>query len=346
MKEKSSFFCYITFLKITCLSKIMIILTGGAGFIGSCFLAKLNENGKKDILLVDSLGSGDKWKNLSNKHFSEFIHKNKFRELLKEGYFNSVNIRIEAIIHLGACSATTEKNADYLMDNNFLYSKELATFALKNEIKFIYASSAATYGDGNNGYSDETIDNITPLNCYGLSKHLFDMWIVNHKFDTRVTGIKFFNVFGPNEQHKGGMRSMFCKAFEQIQETGKVNLFKSYDPNYGNGGQKRDFIYVKDCTEILWKALNGNDFYGIYNLGTGEARTWNDLANAVFAAMNRIPNIQYIDMPDELKKQYQYFTQADTNKLLNKLGRDWKFTSMEDAAADYIQNYLQTKVIL
>ena len=317
----------------------MIILTGGAGFIGSCVLAELNKNGYQDITVVDNLGITDKWKNLANKKFTQFIHKTKFREQISNGSFYANNKDIQAIIHLGACSATTEKDADYLMDNNFLFSKELAMFAIENHIKFIYASSAATYGGGENGYSDKSIDGLVPLNCYGLSKHLFDMWIFQNKLENKVTGIKFFNVFGPNEYHKGGMRSMFIKAFEQVMETGKVKLFKSARSDYKDGEQKRDFIYVKDCAKIVLKMLKDKDFTGIYNLGTGKARSWNALANAVFGAMKRTPNIEYIDIPENLAKQYQYFTEADTEKLQKKLG-NWQFTSIEDAADDYINSYL------
>jgi len=319
----------------------MIILTGGAGFIGSCVLAELNKNGFQDITVVDNLGTSEKWKNLANKKFTQFIHKNKFREQLLSGNFNICAKDISAIIHLGACSATTEKDADYLMDNNFLFSKELALFAIVNNIKFIYASSAATYGDGENGYSDKSIDNLIPLNCYGLSKHLFDMWIVENQFENKVTGIKFFNVFGPNEYHKAGMRSMFIGAFEQIKETGKVKLFKSERNDFEDGEQKRDFIYVKDCAKIILKMLNDKDFSGIYNLGTGTANSWNILAKSVFAAMNKTVNIEYIELPEKLKNQYQYFTEADTVKLLQKLGANWKFTSIENAAKDYVQNYLE-----
>ena len=252
-------------------------------------------------------------------------------------------LHIEAIVHLGACSSTTETNSDYLLDNNFLYSKELADFAINNGIRFIYASSAATYGDGENGYSDSSIDGLVPLNCYGFSKHLFDMWITEQKLTNKVTGIKFFNVFGPNEYHKENMRSMFYKSFEQIESTGKVKLFKSYRENYKNGEQKRDFIYVKDCVEVIYKMINDRKFTGIYNLGTGVARSWNDLANSVFMAMNKTPNIEYIDMPETILNQYQYFTKADTTKILEKLGPNWKFTSIEDAAVDYVQNYLMQK---
>ncbi|MDR0927739.1 MAG: ADP-glyceromanno-heptose 6-epimerase [Ignavibacteria bacterium] len=337
----------------------MIILTGGAGFIGSCLLAELNKQGYSDILVVDNLGNGAKWKNLANKRFTGFMTKEKFRaevlcsgwtefgELFKKSSLLTPNSPMPtAIIHLGACSSTTEPDANYLMDNNFLYTKELAMFAMKNNIRFIYASSAATYGGGENGYSDKSIDGLVPLNAYGMSKHIFDMWAMENGFDKIFTGIKFFNVFGPNEYHKGSMQSMFLRAFQQIKDTGKVKLFRSYLNEYGDGEQKRDFIYVKDCTTIILKMMKDKNFTGIYNVGTGNARTWNALAKSVFTAMNKDVNIEYIDMPDNIAKQYQYFTEADTTKIMAKLGENWKWTSIEDAAIDYIQNYLANTTYL
>ena len=321
----------------------MIIVTGGAGFIGSCFVAELNDNGIYDIIVVDELGNENKWKNLANKKLSQFLHKNAFRELIRK---NATFPKLEAIVHLGACSSTTETDADYLMDNNFLYSKELVDYCIKNSVRLIYASSAATYGIGENGYSDKSIFGLVPLNQYGFSKHLLDMYVVNNKFEDKITGIKFFNVFGPNETNKGSMRSMILKSFEQIKETGKVKLFKSNDTEYTDGGQKRDFIYVKDCIKVMMQMLKDNTFTGIYNLGTGTARTLNDLVNAVFSAMNIVPNIEYIDMPEHLSKQYQNFTEADTKKILNKLGNNWQFTTLENAIKDYVCNYLEKDLVL
>jgi ADP-L-glycero-D-manno-heptose 6-epimerase len=319
----------------------MIILTGGAGFIGSCLVAELNSNNIYDIIVVDNLGKGDKWKNLANKKISQFLYKDTFREIIRN---NTKYTGLEAIVHLGACSSTTETDVNYLMDNNFLYSKELADYCINNKIRFIYASSAATYGNGENGYSDESIDNLVPLNKYGFSKHLFDMYIKNNGFKDNIAGIKFFNVFGPNEAHKGDMRSMVFKAYKQIVETGKVKLFKSNNAKYVDGGQMRDFIYVKDCVKVIMQMLNNNSFNGIYNLGTGAAKDWNSLVNAVFSAVNRNPNIEYIEMPEHLSKQYQNFTEADTKKLLSKLGKNWQFTSLEDAVKDYVCNYLMKNI--
>lgn len=314
----------------------MIVLTGGAGFIGSCFLKKLNDENISDILVVDRLGTSEKWKNLIGKKFIGYDNKDEFRTKLSQGKYNGA---IDAIFHIGACSDTTERNADYLIDNNFSYSKELAEFALSNGIRFIYAGSAATYGDGKAGYSDLEFDNLKPLNVYGMSKHIFDVWLIQNKLENAVTGFKFFNVFGPNEYHKGNMSSMVYKAFNQIKASGRIRLFKSYLPDYKDGEQMRDFIYVKDIIETLWRAFKATEIKGIYNLGTGKARTWNDLATAVFQASNKNVNIEYISMPDELINQYQYFTQADMSKLSGApLMID--FTELEDAVNDYVGGYL------
>lgn len=315
----------------------MIVLTGGAGFIGSCLLKKLNNEGIKDIIVVDNLSKEDKWKNLRGKVFHTYVDKNE----LFEYFENNGTDDIEAIIHLGACSDTTEKDANYLMKNNYQYSQHLASIAFENDIRFIYASSAATYGDGSKGYSDNEFYNLTPLNCYGFSKHIFDLWIVENNLDKECVGFKFFNVFGPNEYHKGYMASMIYKAFNQISETGRVKLFKSYRTDYENGEQKRDFVYVKDCIDLIYRSLTDKNINGIFNLGTGEANSWNTLMRFVFAAMGRHPIIEYIDMPENIKNQYQYFTVADISKLKKYFG-DIKFRSLEESVFDYIQNYLMT----
>lgn len=315
----------------------MLVLTGGAGFIGSCLLKKLNDEGISEIIVVDRLGDGDKWKNLVGKKFARFIHKDNFLEMLFE---SGLEENLEAIIHIGACSTTTERDADYMFENNLNYSIELATYAVENNIRFIYASSAATYGDGSNGYTENNPEELRPLNVYGLSKHLFDRWVIDHELESTFTGLKFFNVFGPNEYHKGEMASMIYKSYLQIENLGKVRLFKSNDSNYKDGEQKRDFIYVKDAVEVLWKILTLDKFTGIYNLGTGKARTWNDLVNAVFHALGKKPKIEYIDMPDDLAGQYQNFTQADMKKL-NRSKARLKFTSLEDGIEDYVKHYLK-----
>jgi ADP-L-glycero-D-manno-heptose 6-epimerase len=313
----------------------MIILTGGAGFIGSCMLASLNAAGREDVLVVDSLGTGSKWKNLVDRSFIGIVSKQEFRDMMAVG---DVDDDVEAVIHLGACSSTTEPDADYLYDNNYRYSVDVAEFAAEVGARFIYASSAATYGDGLRGYADTSTD-LRPLNMYGYSKHLFDQWVRNHGFDASCVGLKFFNVFGPNEYHKGAMASMVSKAVTQIAETGSVTLFSSTDQRFGDGGQMRDFIYVKDVCDVMMKLLDRHDVNGVLNLGTGVARSWNDLMLAVFAAMDRTPQISYIDMPDGLAKQYQNYTQADMSTLQAAMP-DVAFGSLEETVADYVRGYL------
>lgn len=317
----------------------MIIVTGGAGFIGSAFVWRLNREGIRDIIIVDQLGTDDKWKNLVGLTFTDYIHKNEFIEMV---IADEVPFEVSSVVHMGACSSTTERDADYLWENNYLYSREVADWALRHNARFIYASSAATYGDGSSGFSDdhEIISRLKPSNMYGYSKQVFDLWVLKNKLENKMAGIKFFNVYGPNEYHKGDMVSVIYKAFHQIQETGKVRLFKSYKKEYPDGGQMRDFIYVKDCVNVMWWLLENPSVNGIYNLGTGRARTWNDLIAAVFSSMGRKTNIQYIEMPESLRNQYQYFTQAQMDKL-KKAGCHVNFSSLEDSVRDYVTNYLQ-----
>lgn len=317
----------------------MIVVTGGAGFIGSAFVWKLNRQGIEDIVIVDRLGTTDKWKNLVNLRFVDYVHKDDFLNLIGA---DRIPYKVRAIVHMGACSSTTERDADYLWKNNYLYSCRVAEWALKNRARFVYASSAATYGDGSQGFSDD--DALTPalrpINMYGYSKQFFDLWVLRRGLEKRIAGIKFFNVFGPNEYHKGEMRSVVHKAFGQITETGRVMLFKSYRPPYADGGQMRDFIYIKDCMEVLWWLLENAGVNGIFNLGTGRARSWNDLIRAVFAAMNLKANIEYIEMPPGLEKQYQYFTEANMEKL-KAAGCPIVFHALEDAVRDYVIAHLQ-----
>jgi ADP-L-glycero-D-manno-heptose 6-epimerase len=313
----------------------MIVLTGGAGFIGSCLLATLNARGHEDVLIVDSLGSaGEKWKNLVGKTFIDIVSKEDFRDQMLVGDVGDVR----ALIHMGACSATTETDADYLYDNNTKYSIDVAEFAFERGARFIYASSAATYGNGSHGYADTTVD-LEPMNMYGFSKHIFDLWVRRNGHADRCVGLKFFNVFGPNEYHKGAMSSMVYKAVQQIHETGSITLFKSNDAAFPDGGQMRDFIYVKDCCDVVMELLERPDVNGILNLGTGQARTWNDLAAAVFAAMGLEPNIRYVDMPEHLRGQYQNYTQADMTSLRSRIPSA-SFRSLEDSIADYVQRHL------
>ena len=317
----------------------MIIVTGGAGFIGSAIIAALNTRRLTDILVVDQLGEDQKWKNLQNLSFADYVEKDDFLEMIIEDKFDSST---EMVYHLGACSDTTETNASYLIKNNYEYSKLLAQWAIKINARFIYASSAATYGDGSIGFSDDEngIVRLRPLNLYGYSKHLFDLWAYRTGLLKKIVGLKYFNVFGPNEYHKANMRSFILKAFEQINSTGKVNLFKSYNSDYKNGEQVRDFIYVKDAVEMTLFFMDNPRLNGLFNIGTGEPRTWNDLVIAVFVGMGRKPNIEYIEMPESIRDQYQYYTCAEIAKLRHA-GYNKKTTPLEDAIKDYVQNYLQ-----
>jgi ADP-L-glycero-D-manno-heptose 6-epimerase len=317
----------------------MIIVTGGAGFIGSAFVWKLNQEGINDILIVDQLGTDDKWKNLVNLRFEDYIHKDDFQQMINA---DKVSFKISAIVHMGACSSTTESDADYLWNNNYLYTKTLAKWSLKHQIRFIYASSAATYGNGTQGFSDDhsKISQLRPINMYGYSKQIFDLWVLRNSLEKKIAGIKFFNVFGPNEYHKEDMTSVIFKAFHQIRETGKVKLFKSYKKEYKDGGQLRDFVYIKDCSDVMWWLFKNPKANGIFNLGTGTARTWNDLIKAVFAAMKKKTNIEYIAMPETLRNQYQYFTQAEMKKL-KSAGCPVKFSSLEDSVQDYVMKHLK-----
>jgi ADP-L-glycero-D-manno-heptose 6-epimerase len=317
----------------------MIIVTGGAGFIGSALIAGLNKRGIDDILVVDRLASDQRWKNLVNLRFADYVDKEEFLEMVAE---DVVPFSVDAVFHLGACSSTTETDASFLMDNNFEYTKQLAQWATDEGFRFIYASSAATYGDGSNGFADDEkkLETLKPLNPYGYSKQLLDLWTKRNGLLTKIVGLKYFNVFGPNEYHKADMRSFVLKAFEQINATGKVRLFKSHRPDYKDGQQKRDFLYVKDAVDMTLFFFDKPDLAGIYNLGAGVARSWNDLAKAVLTAMGKPLNIEYIDMPDSVCNQYQYFTEADIAKL-RSVGYKNPITSLEDAVKDYVQNYLQ-----
>jgi ADP-L-glycero-D-manno-heptose 6-epimerase len=317
----------------------MIIVTGGAGFIGSAIIAALNQRQLKDILVVDQLGDDQRWKNLQNLSFADYVEKDDFLEMIIEDKFDS---SMETVFHLGACSDTTETNASYLIKNNYEYSKLLAQWATRANARFIYASSAATYGDGSIGFSDDEngIGRLRPLNMYGYSKHLFDLWAYRTGLLKKIVGLKYFNVFGPNEYHKASMRSFCLKAFEQIQATGKVCLFKSYRSEYNDGEQMRDFIYIKDAVEMTLFFMDNPRLSGLFNIGTGEPRTWNDLVIAVFVAMGRKPNIEYIEMPESIRHQYQYYTCAEIAKL-HHAGYHKKTTPLEDTIKDYVQNYLQ-----
>ena len=322
----------------------MIVVTGGAGFIGSALVWKLNQLGEEEILIVDELGTDEKWKNLTGLKFIDIYHPNEFIELVLG---DAVPFEIETILHMGACSSTTEKDADFLIRNNYHFTQDLAKYSLTHRIKFIYASSAATYGDGSNGYEDKEneLNDLRPLNMYGYSKQLVDLWLYKMGMNEEVVGLKFFNVFGPNEYHKDDMRSVIHKSYGQILETRKVNLFKSYMDEYKDGEQMRDFIYVKDAVDMTLHFLENRETNGLFNVGTGKARTWVDLVSAVFNAMDKPVNIEFIEMPEHLKDKYQYFTQANIDKI-RKAGYTKPISSLEDGVKDYVQNYLMKNAYL
>lgn len=319
-----------------------ILVTGGAGFIGSALVWALNQRGHRDIVITDILGSDEKWKNLVPLKYADYVEADAFRR----GIATSADTfgRFSAVFHLGACSATTEKNASYLADNNYAYTKELAHWSLGRDARFVYASSAATYGDGAQGMDDK-IDNLSqlrPLNMYGYSKHLFDVYAQHAGILNQIVGVKYFNVYGPNEDHKADMRSLVNKAYQQILTTGKVQLFKSHKPEYKDGEQMRDFLYVKDAVEMTLhfaESPTGSRAGGLYNLGSGEANTWMTLTRAIFTALGKEPKIEFIDMPEVLRGKYQYFTQATIEKLRGT-GYTRPMTPLTEAVRDYVQGYM------
>ncbi len=312
----------------------MIVLTGGAGFIGSVVLKVLNEMGIDDIIVVDELDESDKWKNLVGKKFRDILHKDQLFSWLETN-------NPTAFIHLGACSSTVEKDSNYLLENNYRYSRRLAEYAIPRGCRFIYASSAATYGDGSKGFSDDhdLLEQFEPLNMYGYSKHLFDLWLKDQGYLDRVVGLKYFNVFGPNEFHKGRMASAILKMVPDVQATGEIKLFKSSEPQrFGDGDQVRDFIYVKDAAEMTVQFLE-NLACGIYNIGTGTPGTWNTLAGGVIKGVDRPGEIKYIDMPIDLIGKYQNYTCAEMQKSHQAKLHLPKF-SLETAVIDYVTNYV------
>ncbi len=317
----------------------MIIVTGAAGFIGSAIVWGLNKQGRHDIIIVDEANlSGEKKENINPLKFDRHLNKDEFIKKIKTLDFKN---NIEAIIHMGACSDTTETNKEFLMNNNYEYTKTLCSHCIRKKIRFIYASSAATYGNGSNGYSDSEalIDKLNPLNLYGLSKQMFDKWAKDNRLFDKIVGLKYFNIFGPNEYHKGEMRSVALKAYQQIKQTGKTRLFKSYRAEYADGEQKRDFLYIKNAVDMTLFFLDNPKICGIFNIGSGNARTWNELADAIFKTLGKTPNIEYIDMPENLKDRYQYFTEADISKLISA-GYNKGITPLEESVRDYIKNYL------
>ncbi len=319
----------------------MIVITGGAGFIGSVLLWKLSQLGVDKILIVDELEESSKWNNLVKRTFIDYIHKDKFLDRLHGGDFP----RVESIFHMGANSSTTERNVDDLMVNNSHYSASLFSYCAEKGIPFIYASSAATYGNGEFGFSDAEPNAIyRPTNPYGFSKELFDRWAFKQtRRPPSWQGLKFFNVYGPNEYHKGEQASLVFKAFHQIRSEAKVRLFKSYHPNYADGGQLRDFIYVKDVVDIMIHFMQKGTACpsGVYNAGTGRAQSFLELAQAAFVALGKEPVIEYIEMPSSIRGQYQYFTQADLTKLRQVGSYKKEMMDVNAGVGDYIRKHLR-----
>jgi ADP-L-glycero-D-manno-heptose 6-epimerase len=315
-----------------------VIVTGGAGFIGSVLVWELNRRGCSQVAIADYPAQREKCANLAGLRYTEIIEPAELPTRLLSGATG----KLDCIFHLGACSSTTETNEKYLRENNFEYSRALAEWALGNGVRFVYASSAATYGDGSAGMDDSDprqLERLRPLNLYGQSKQWMDLHAWREGWLDRIVGLKYFNIFGPNENHKGDMRSLVCKSYAQALETGVIQLFKSYRSEYRDGEQRRDFLYVKDAVSMTLHLAANPAANGIFNIGAGVARTWNELARAVFAALGREPRIEYIDMPVSIRDKYQYFTQADIGKL-RAAGYGQPITSLEDAVRDYVVNYL------
>jgi ADP-L-glycero-D-manno-heptose 6-epimerase len=316
-----------------------VLVTGGAGFIGSALIWALNRLGIENILVSDQLGHDEKWRNLASLRFDDYLASD---ELLDRVVIDGHDVEdVKLVFHLGACSTTTEEDVGYLMENNYRYSVTLCEWTLRRKARFVYASSAATYGDGSRGMLDDAtqLESLRPLNPYGYSKHLFDLHAARRGWLSRIVGLKYFNVYGPNESHKGDMRSLVNKAFAQVLESGKIKLFKSYKPEYKDGEQKRDFLYVKDAIDMTIHLATSQTANGLFNLGSGQARTWIDLANAVFSALSRPAQIEFIEMPAAMQSKYQYFTHANIDRLRNTGYEGPRFT-LEEGVKDYVQNYL------
>ena len=318
-------------------SDTRVLVTGGAGFIGSALVWALNRCGCEHIVVCDRLGTDEKWRNLTPLRFAHYVEADELLPRLQNGALGKFNL----VLHLGACSSTTERDASYLIRNNYEFTKDLAAWSLANRTRFVYASSAATYGDGAAGMADDDakLDTLRPLNMYGYSKHLFDLHARRAGFLDRIVGLKYFNVFGPNEDHKGDMRSVVHKSFGQVRETGVIRLFKSHRPDYRDGEQKRDFLYVKEAVAMTLYLAANEKAGGLFNIGSGQARTWLDLARAVFGALKREPKIEFVEMPEGIRHKYQYFTEANLARL-RAAGYAAPVTSLEDAVSDYVGNYL------
>lgn len=318
-----------------------IVVTGGAGFIGRNIVAALNARGQTDIVIVDDLGTTDKWRNLRGLEFDTVINIDRLGTYLD----SPEGDKVRAIIHMGACSSTTERDADYLLSNNYQYTVDLVTWSRARGVRMIYASSGATYGDGSLGYSDDdaVTPTLRPLNMYGFSKHMTDLWALRTGALDDVVGLKFFNVYGPYEEHKDDMRSLVSKAYVQVRDTGKMRLFRSYHPDYADGESLRDFIYVDDAVDVVLFFLDNPGVNGLYNCGTSRATSWIELANAVFKASDVEPDIEFIEMPESIRDRYQYFTQADGAKL-RAAGYAGSFRGVEDGVRAYVETFLATEV--
>jgi len=321
----------------------MIIVTGGAGFIGSNLVAALEARGHQNIVVCDWLGTDEKWQNLAKRNLYDIIFPEKLFAFL-----NRHAEAIDAIFHMGAISATTEKDADLILRNNLHLTQNLWDWCAQHKKRLIYASSAATYGNGDQGFVDfedqEALATLRPLNAYGWSKHAFDRRVArivagNGPRPTQYAGLKFFNVYGPNEEHKGSMKSVIAHLFPKLKAGEPAKLFKSYREDYPDGGQVRDFIWVEDCVNVMLWLLANPGINGLYNVGTGTARRFDDLAHAVFKALGQEPRITYIDMPESLRPKYQYYTQADLTRL-RAAGYDKPFTSLEDGVGCYVKDFL------
>jgi ADP-L-glycero-D-manno-heptose 6-epimerase len=315
-----------------------VLVTGGSGFIGSVLVWELNRRGCSQVAIADYPAQREKSVNLTGLRYTEIIEPAELPARLSSGSMG----KLDCIFHLGACSSTTETNENYLRENNYEYSRALAEWALGAGVRFVYASSAATYGDGSEGMDDSDprqLERLRPLNPYGQSKQWMDLHAWRQGWLDHIVGLKYFNIFGPNENHKGDMRSVVCKSYAEVLKTGVIQLFKSYRPRYQDGEQLRDFLYVKDTVDMTLHLAANPAANGIFNIGSGVARTWNELARAVFAALGREPRIEYIEIPETMRDKYQYFTQADVHKLLAS-GYDAAITPLEDAVRDYVVNYL------
>ena len=319
----------------------MLLVTGGAGFIGSNVVAALNEAGRSDVVVCDWLGSDGKWRNLAKRQLVDIVPPAELPDWLK-------GRRLDAVIHLGAISETTATDGDLVIETNFRLSMRLLEWCTANAVPFIYASSAATYGDGADGFDDDAsllaLKKLRPMNLYGWSKHLFDLAVAERgargeKLPPQCAGLKFFNVFGPNEYHKGSMMSVLARRFDDVRAGRVVQLFKSHRDGIADGDQRRDFIYIDDVVRVVMWLLATPSVSGLFNVGTGKARSFKDLMLAAYAALGSKPNIEYIDMPESIRNSYQYFTQSEVDRL-HRAGYNGGFTSLEDAVKAYVGDYL------